>query len=362
MIELANDVVIRCESCGEIIYRQRELYDPSESYYERSMGTECIAAIRDELECPNCGNTISFVLGASAYAYDIDNERPEITGGEFLIELGLRRLPHLGVAFGLGLFVLALGGLLAVGHGQVYPFRGGIISDVRTVDIDFRQVQYLAVLVLAGGHDAGDHIRHVHIVLNAGQVLALADLDICVAAHAPHDEHVEPVPLQLAAILLDDAITPQQAVHRVLVLEHHFLRRGSQVGIEGEVMFRQATGPDLIHDGLAGRRGKGFVLPDHVIEQIIEDVSGISRHLVQLRHHPVDAEGLIPQLAALDDRADSISVIRGIPDKSKGSGRHIPALPIRTHDFPECAGGLFQHDDLFALFVFAELLVLGGGG
>ena len=89
---------------------------------------------------------------------------------------------------------------------------------------------------------------------------------------------------------------------------------------------------------------------------------GIGRHLVQLRHDPVDAEGLIPQLAALDDRVDSVGVIRGIPDKSKGSGRHIPALPIRTHDFPECAGGLFQHDDLLALLVLAELLVLGGGG
>ena len=84
MIELANDVVIRCESCGEIIYRQRELYDPSESYYERDMGTECIAEIRDEVECPNCGNAISFELRASSYAYDIHNERPVIEGGGFL--------------------------------------------------------------------------------------------------------------------------------------------------------------------------------------------------------------------------------------------------------------------------------------
>ena len=84
MIELANDVVIRCARCGEIIYRQRESYDPSESYYERSMGTECIAAIRDEVDCPNCGNVISFALCASAYAYNIHNERPMIKGGDFL--------------------------------------------------------------------------------------------------------------------------------------------------------------------------------------------------------------------------------------------------------------------------------------
>lgn len=52
MIELANDIVIRCRNCGEVIYRQRELYDPSESYYERNMGPECIAAIRVRRECP----------------------------------------------------------------------------------------------------------------------------------------------------------------------------------------------------------------------------------------------------------------------------------------------------------------------
>ena len=84
MIELANDIVIRCRSCGEVIYRQRELYDPSESYYERNMGSECIAAIRDELECPNCGNEISFELGASSYAFDVHNEQPVIEGGVFL--------------------------------------------------------------------------------------------------------------------------------------------------------------------------------------------------------------------------------------------------------------------------------------
>ena len=116
------------------------------------------------------------------------------------------------------------------------PFRGGIIGDIRAVDIDLGQVQHLAVLVLAGGHDARDDIRHVHIVLDAGQVLALANLDIGIAADPLHDEYVKPVPLQLAAVFLDDAIATQQTIHRVLVLEHHFLCRGSQVGIEGEIM------------------------------------------------------------------------------------------------------------------------------
>ncbi len=84
MIELANDIAIRCKKCGEIIYRQRELFCPSETFYERNMGFECVATIEEEEECPDCGNSISFSLNASAYASDIHNDWPVIDGGEFL--------------------------------------------------------------------------------------------------------------------------------------------------------------------------------------------------------------------------------------------------------------------------------------
>lgn len=84
MVELSDDVAIQCNNCGEIIYIQREMYDPSVKWYERSMGTESIYSIYDTLDCPNCANEISFKLIASTYAYDIHNERPEIEGGRFL--------------------------------------------------------------------------------------------------------------------------------------------------------------------------------------------------------------------------------------------------------------------------------------
>lgn len=84
MIELANDIIIRCNNCGETVYCQRELYDPVAYCTEKDMGPEYIATIHDEILCPFCRNSISFSLTASLYAYDTHNEHPSITGGSFL--------------------------------------------------------------------------------------------------------------------------------------------------------------------------------------------------------------------------------------------------------------------------------------
>ena len=89
MIELENDIVIRCEQCGEVLYLSRELYDPSESYYdhgENGMGIEILANISDETDCPCCRNPISFELNASLYAGDLFNDNPRIVGGSFVQE------------------------------------------------------------------------------------------------------------------------------------------------------------------------------------------------------------------------------------------------------------------------------------
>ena len=153
-----------------------------------------------------------------------------------LVELSLRCFSHLRVAGSFRLLLFPLGDLLAVGHRKMNPLRRGITGDVRTVDVDLRQVQHLAVLVLAGRHDACDHIAHVHVVFDAGQVLALTDLDVGVAAHALYHKHVEPVPLQFAGILRHNALIAEQDVHGILVLVEHLLGGGGQVGIEGEVM------------------------------------------------------------------------------------------------------------------------------
>lgn len=87
MLELANDIAICCDHCHEIIYRQRELYDSQETYQdhgENGMGIETFASIEDDLDCPNCGNRITFELLASEYADDVVNVVPRIHGGSFL--------------------------------------------------------------------------------------------------------------------------------------------------------------------------------------------------------------------------------------------------------------------------------------
>ena len=66
-------------------------------------------------------------------------------------------------------------------------------------------------------------------------------------------------------------------------------------------MAGQARSGNALSDGSPHRRGRGLQGLDHVVEQIIENVPGINRDLVQLRHHAVDAEGLVAQLSGFDD-------------------------------------------------------------
>lgn len=94
---------------------------------------------------------------------------------------------------------------------QVNPLRVRVRADVRAVDVQFRQVEDVAVRVLAGGHDAGDHVRLVHVIGNADEVLALPNLYVAVHAHAPDQKHVKPVPRQFPAVLLRQPAFAQQA-------------------------------------------------------------------------------------------------------------------------------------------------------
>ena len=84
----------------------------------------------------------------------------------------------------------------------------------------------------------------------------------------------------------------------------------------------------------------------------------ISGHLVELGHHPVDAEGLVAQLPGFNDLPGGIRILGSIAHKGQGRGRHVAPLSIRADDLPQRVGGLLQHDDLLALLVFAELFVL----
>ena len=124
----------------------------------------------------------------------------------------------------------------------------GIVSDVWAVDVQLRQVQEIAVLVLAGGHDAGGDVGQIHIIADAQQILALPDLNILVTSHAPDQKHIEPVPGQLCFVLLYQSALAQKGFHGVDVFPFHLIRCGIQIRIEGEVMLRPAFRCDLLHD------------------------------------------------------------------------------------------------------------------
>jgi hypothetical protein len=96
MMELFNDIVIRCSSCGEVIVLNKDDYEPdiySYDHGENGMGEEIEYIFQDEIVC-SCRNRISFRI--SGFEYPIgafDFESSEIFGGEF------EEKPHMGVIY-----------------------------------------------------------------------------------------------------------------------------------------------------------------------------------------------------------------------------------------------------------------------
>ena len=103
------------------------------------------------------------------------------------------------------------------------PFRVGVGIEVRTVEIQFRQIQDIPVRVLTGGHDAGDHVRFIHIIRNTGQVLFLPNRNVGVVAHAPDQKHIVPVTSQLRAVLAHQPVFAQHGFHGIDVFPFHVL-------------------------------------------------------------------------------------------------------------------------------------------
>ena len=94
---------------------------------------------------------------------------------------------------------------------------------IRTVDVELRQIQNVPVRVLAGGHDAGDHVRFIHVVGDAGQVLFLPDGHVGVVAHALHQKNIVPVAGQFCAVLAHQPIFAQHGFHGIGVFPLHVL-------------------------------------------------------------------------------------------------------------------------------------------
>ena len=97
MMELLEDVFIRCSRCGKVTGIHKEDFDFESYVYDRGdnrMGEEIEFRHEGYIECDQCDNEISFRI--SGYEYPIgafNYEDSEITGGRFEEE------PHMGVIY-----------------------------------------------------------------------------------------------------------------------------------------------------------------------------------------------------------------------------------------------------------------------
>ena len=183
-----------------------------------------------------------------------------------------------------------------------------VAVNIGAVDIALGQIEKIAVPVLAGGHDARDHIREVYIVGDAQQVLSLPDLHVGVAAYALDEEHVKPVPRQLAAVLFHEAAVAEDGVHGVDIFKDHFLGGAVEIGIEGEIVLRKTAAGDALHHICPSSRSRRLIFTDHVVHKVVEHMTGVDGDLVKLRHDAVDAEGLLAQLPGFNHFIDRLAL------------------------------------------------------
>ena len=97
MMNLLNDVTIRCKRCGEQFFISKDYIDFDSyviSHGENGMGDELEYRCEDNIICNNCGNTISFRIYGSEYpigAFNYDD--CEIEGGTFI------EIPRMGMIY-----------------------------------------------------------------------------------------------------------------------------------------------------------------------------------------------------------------------------------------------------------------------
>ena len=243
--------------------------------------------------------------------------------------LGLRSLPQFNKALFLCFRLVPVVRLSDLGNGQVHPFGMGVTAQIGTVHVQFRQIQHVAVPVLSGWQNTGGHAGFVHVVGNAQQIFSFTNLYIRIPAHPLNQIHVVPVPGQLAPVFARNALVSQQSFHRIDVLKRNILGCTGKIGIEAEAVRRQAALRQSFYHGGSGSGGRGAILPHHIVQQVVENVTGIYRDPAQLRHDPVNAEGLVPQRAAFRHGANRLckgGFRAAVPEKA---AVHIAPLAVR---------------------------------
>ena len=154
------------------------------------------------------------------------------------VVFSLRRISHILITGGQALVVISFGHFLGSGYRKVNPLRMRESTDVWTIDIQFREIQNIAISVFAGRHDARNSIGHIHIDGNTRKVFLLTDLNLAVCANTADKEHIEPVTCQFCTVLRDQAVLTQESLHRVDVLKRDIRSCALQIGVEREIVLR----------------------------------------------------------------------------------------------------------------------------
>jgi len=97
MMELMDDLLIKCNECGKEMKICRDDFDFESCSYDHGdngMGDEIEYYCNENISCSECGNEINIKI--SGYEYPVgafNNETCEISGGEFLEK------PHMTVVY-----------------------------------------------------------------------------------------------------------------------------------------------------------------------------------------------------------------------------------------------------------------------
>ncbi|SDM42853.1 Restriction endonuclease [Paenibacillus sp. OK060] len=84
-MNLANDVIITCGSCDNIIRLGKNQFECETETYERSMGGEIQYEFYTNVDCPGCSNEISINISGWEYPVGAFNyEEADISGGRYL--------------------------------------------------------------------------------------------------------------------------------------------------------------------------------------------------------------------------------------------------------------------------------------
>lgn len=84
-LELAHDLVVKCDSCGKIHVIDKDFLDVETFSHERQMGAEIEYNFDGEIQCDDCGNYLRCIIRAFEYPVGALNyDDYECHGGKFL--------------------------------------------------------------------------------------------------------------------------------------------------------------------------------------------------------------------------------------------------------------------------------------